>query len=284
MSTNPSLRQPMGPLSIGNVVSAALVLYRSHLKTYLRLALFAHLWLLVPIYGWAKYFAISGLIARLAFGELVSKPESVSTARSYTNSRLWSFFWVAFQVGLMLFGICIGLSIPTYLGIFILGFGAIFISNSVFGNPNPVVGAVVVGIVAIVGGLAFLFGFFWFVSRWMVAEVPLSVEESINGAQSIERSWELTKNSVRHIQGIVLVAFLVSLPLVAVTSYIPQIFLLQIEEGSTVYWIVYLISFVTSSVGGILVLPFWQALKAVVYYDLRSRQEGLGLQIRDSMS
>ena len=119
MSTNPSLRQPMGPLSIGNVVSAALVLYRSHLKTYLRLALFAHLWILVPIYGWAKYFAISGLIARLAFGELVSKPESVTTARSYTNSRLWSFFRVAFQVGLMLLGIYIGLFIPIYLGILI---------------------------------------------------------------------------------------------------------------------------------------------------------------------
>lgn len=281
MSTNPSLRQPMGPLSIGNVVSAALVLYRSHLKTYLRLALFAHLWILVPIYGWAKYFAISGLIARLAFGELVSKPESVTTARSYTNSRLWSFFRVAFQVGLMLLGIYIGLFIPIYLGILILGFGAIFISNSVFGN--PVVGAVIFGLVAVIGIIGFLYGLIWFVSRWIVAEVPLAVEERINGAQSIDRSWELTKNSVRRIQGIVVIAFLVSLPLVAVTSYIPQIFLLQIEEGSTLYWIVYLISFITSLVGGIFVLPFWQTIKAVVYYDLRSRREGLGLQIRDSM-
>lgn len=282
MSTNPSLRQPMGPLSIGNVVSAALVLYRSHLKTYLRLALFAYLWILVPIYGWAKYFAISGLIARLAFGELISKPESVTTARSYTNSRRWSFFRIAFQVGLMLFGIYLGLFIPTYFIIVIVGLGAIFISNSVFGN--PLVGAVIFAIVAIVGILAFLFGLIWFVSRWIVAEVPLAVEENINGAQSINRSWELTKNSVRHIQGIVLVAFLVSLPIVAVTSYIPQIFLLQIEQGSTLYWIVYLISFITSSVGGIFILPFWQAIKAVVYYDLRSRREGLGLQIRDSMS
>lgn len=282
MSTNPSLRQPIGPLSIGNVVSAALVLYRSHLKTYLRLALFAYLWILVPVYGWAKHFAISGLIARLAFGELVSKPESVTTARSYTNSRLWSFFRVAFQVSLMLLGIYIGLFIPIYLGILILGFGAIFISNSVFGN--PVVGTVIFGIVAIIGILGFLFGIIWFVSRWIVAEVPLAVEESINGAQSIDRSWELTKNSVRRIQGIVLVGFLVSFPIVAVTNYIPLIFLVQIEEGSTLYLIVSLIRVVTSLVGGIFVLPFWQAIKAVVYYDLRSRREGLGLQIRDSMS
>jgi hypothetical protein len=222
------------------------------------------------------------LIARLAFGELISKPESVSTARRYTNSRLWSFFRVAFQVGLMLIGIYLGLFIPSYLGILILGFGAVFISNSVFGN--PVIGAVIFGLVAIICIVAFLYGFIWFVSRWMVAEVPLAVEESINGAQSIDRSWELTKNSVRHIQGIVVVAFLVSLPIVILTGYIPQIFLLQIEQGSTLYWIVYLISFVISSVGGIFVLPFWQAIKAVVYYDLRSRREGFGLQIRDSMS
>lgn len=282
MSTNPSLRQPIGPLSIGNVVSAALVLYRSHLKTFLRLALFAYLWILVPVYGWAKHFAISGLISRLAFGELISKPESVTTARSYTNSRLWSFFRVALQVGLMLFGIYLGLLIPIYLGIIILGFGGIFLSNTVFGS--PVIGAVISGILAITGIIAFLFGLLWFVSRWIVAEVPLSVEESINGAQSIDRSWQLTKNSVRRIQGIVLVAFLVSFPIVAVTNYIPLIFLVQIEEGSTLYWIVSLIRVVTSFVGAIFVLPFWQAIKAVIYYDLRSRREGFGLQIRDSMS
>jgi hypothetical protein len=31
-------------------------------------------------------------------------------------------------------------------------------------------------------------------------------------------------------------------------------------------------------------MPFWQAIKAVIYYDLRSRREGLGLQVRDSRS
>lgn len=30
-----------------------------------------------------------------------------------------------------------------------------------------------------------------------------------------------------------------------------------------------------------LVFPIWQTVKAVVYYDLRSRHEGLDLQLRD---
>ncbi|MFN5894019.1 MAG: DUF975 domain-containing protein, partial [Dolichospermum sp.] len=34
-------------------------------------------------------------------------------------------------------------------------------------------------------------------------------------------------------------------------------------------------------VSGALILPFVQTVKAVVYYDLRSRHEGLGLQLRN---
>ncbi|WP_049790737.1 hypothetical protein [Trichormus azollae] len=73
------------PLSMDNVVSAAVRLYRPHLKTYLQIAFTAHFWALVPIYGWAKYAAISGLISPLAFEELTNQPESVEDARSHFN-------------------------------------------------------------------------------------------------------------------------------------------------------------------------------------------------------
>ena len=42
-----------------------------------------------------------------------------------------------------------------------------------------------------------------------------------------------------------------------------------------------LLGFIIGLLSNILILPFWQAVKAVIYYDLRSRQEGLGLQLRD---
>ncbi|MBD0311804.1 MAG: hypothetical protein ICV86_02640 [Microcoleus sp. T3-bin5] len=51
---------------------------------------------------------------------------------------------------------------------------------------------------------------------------------------------------------------------------------------SGIFFLVYFILFVLVSFGsGALVNPFWQAMKAIVYYDLRSRKEGLGLQMRD---
>jgi hypothetical protein len=42
-----------------------------------------------------------------------------------------------------------------------------------------------------------------------------------------------------------------------------------------------MVAYILGLVSGALFLPFWQAIKAVIYYDLRSRREGLGLQMRD---
>ncbi|MFN6565147.1 MAG: hypothetical protein RMY28_035845 [Nostoc sp. ChiSLP01] len=261
------------PLSIGNVVSAAVRLYRSHLKSYLNLAAIAHLWILVPIYGWAKYAAISGLISRLAFGELVYQPESIQSANNHINPRLWSFFRVAFQVGISLLIVYFGLAIVG--GIFAAVVGV------ALGGILGASGVVVVTTLAIIFTVGILLlGLTWFYSRWIVAEVPLAVEENINGGESVARSWELTKASVFRIQGVVLVAFLVTLPIVFVFNYIPSLFLLRLEPGTAIYSLVYFISWIGSLIGGVFVMPFWQALKAVLYFDLRSRREGLGLQLR----
>lgn len=274
MSGNFGSSSSIQPLSIGNVVSAGVRLYRSHLKTYLKLALIAHLWALVPIYGWAKYAAISGLISRLAFGELTYQPESVEEARSHVNPRFWSFFAVYLQVGINLFLAYLGVTIVAGIAVGLLTFilflilGPIVIYLSPYFTPLLII-------------LMVLPGLTWFYARWVVAEVPLAVEENINGSESISRSWELTKASAFRIQGIVIVTGLVTLPIMFLFNYIPNLFLIKLEPGSTIYTLVYLVSLLISLVGGTFVMPFWQSIKAVIYYDLRSRREGLGLQLRD---
>ncbi len=134
MSTNPSLPEPMGPMTIGNVVSAGLVLYRSHLKPYLSVALFAILWILLPIllsipisvlfvnkvlplsalwliipawlvlflYCFAQYLTNSALISRLGYAELVSKPETITAGRNLLNPRAWSFLFQGLLIGVLL--------------------------------------------------------------------------------------------------------------------------------------------------------------------------------------
>lgn len=259
------------PLSVGNVVSAGLVMYRSNLKTYLKLSIIAYLWILIPIYGWAKFCAIHGLIARLAFSELINKPETESAARDRINPRFWSFLSVGFGVGFRL------------LGIYFLWYLAL-IAVAVF--PIAVLGTQTGIFVAIITGLAvFIVGIIVIIrlySRWFVAEVPLAVEENTTtGSQSIDRSWDLTKDAVGRIQYIIVVAFLVTIPIQIVTGYIPSIFQFQTEPGTSAYATIQLISFLLSLLGGAIIMPFWQAVKAVIYYDLRSRREGLDLRLRD---
>ncbi|MBD2384469.1 hypothetical protein [Cylindrospermum sp. FACHB-282] len=268
---------PIQPLSIGNVVSAGVRLYRSHLKTYLKLSLIAHLWVLFPIYGWAKYANIPGLISRLAFGELTNQPESVEDARSHVNRRLWSFITVNLRVGIYVILAYLGLAIVSIV-VILLGLGLGFILGFILGR-EPIV--IIMFLAVPLAVVIPMLGLTWFYSRWVIADVALAVEENINSSKSINRSWELTQSSAFRVQGVVIVANIVTLPIVFLFNSVPSLFLQRLEQGSTLYWIVYSICLLTSLVGGIFVMPFWQVIKAVIYYDLRSRREGLGLQLRN---
>src|SRR4028118_2003715 len=119
----------IGPLSVGNVVSASLRIYRDHFKSYFGLALVASLWVLVPIYGWAKYSAIAALISRLAFGEVRENPETVSDARRQVNPRMWSFLGAGILTFLIFFGVSLvgGIAMALLGG----GGGAIFVVHYV---------------------------------------------------------------------------------------------------------------------------------------------------------
>jgi membrane-anchored glycerophosphoryl diester phosphodiesterase (GDPDase) len=262
-----------GPLSVGNVVSASLRIYRDHFKSYFGLAFVASLWLLVPIYGWAKYSAIAALISRLAFGEVRENPETVSDARREVNPRMWSFLGAGILTFLIFFGVSLvgGIAIAILAG----GAGAIFRQNS------PIV-AVLLVVVAVI---AFLIIYIRIISRLLIVELPLAIENNIGARSAIGRSWELTKGSVGRIQWIVFVGILVSLPITFVgqilTASVQTVLTAVLGAESPIFFLVYSLLIVLLSFGsGALVTPFWQAMKAIIYYDLRSRKEGLGLQMR----
>ncbi|MBD2125230.1 hypothetical protein NDI39_27180 [Microcoleus sp. ZQ-A2] len=305
MSMNPSSRQPIQPLSVGNAVSTGLRLYRSHLKPFFSVAVFATLWIVLPflliipfvflfvtktlglsalwliiplwlvifLYCLSQYLTNSALISRLGFGELIDKPETVNTGRSQLNRRNWSFLFQGIVVGILLFAFYIICGIISVIVAGILGV--------VLGLINPAFGTIVSVIISV---FIVLLGLSWFYSRVWLAEVILAVEEGSQVIPSIGRSWELTQTSAFRIQGVFLVTFLVTLPMVLITGYLPQIPLFYMEQGSATYRTLYIISLVLSFACGAVTMPFWQAIKAVVYYDVRSRREGLGLQLRDWQS
>jgi hypothetical protein len=272
---------PMQPLSVGNVVSAGMRLYRSHLKEYYLLALKAYLWILVPVYGWAKFYALSALISRLAFGDLVDQPESIATGERYVNSRLWQFLLT------MLLMLIVGMGI-------VFGVGFIFVLIGVLsavvvgglGQQSSPAAALLVGLIAFILGLGAFVAVLWLLTRFYLVDVPLAIEDNIDATSTIGRSWELTQGYVWRILLIGFVAFLITIPiqiLVQILSTIVQlIFMPLIQQGnSAVGVLMFLLILALSFATGAAIVPFWQTVKAVIYYDLRSRREGLGLKLRD---
>jgi hypothetical protein len=264
----------MNPLSVGNVVSAGLRIYRDNFKKYFKLAFFGYLWILVPVYGWAKYSAMMGLISRLAFKEVSEQPEAVKDAQRYVKSKMWDLFAAGFIVSLIVFGV-------TFLYFIIFGI-FIGIIVTIFGDQSPAATGIVI-LLTVITILLFIFGLVWLISRFFLIELPLAVEEGSNSISAIGRSWQLTKGSVGRIQLVVFLAIMISAPIAIVINIISVILQFAIGAGlenspglAALGTLIYLAQIIA---GGALMTPFWQAIKAVVYYDLRVRREGMGIDI-----
>ena len=280
MSGNLNSPNPIQPLSVGSVVSAGIRLYRSHLKKYFLIALKAYAWLLVPIYGWVKFYALSALISRLAFGELVNQPESVSSGERFVNSRLWEFF-----VNMILM---LAISIGIMLGFVLIGSLLIGIPTALLGglqDANPANIGIIILITLVVMIIIFT-GILWIGTRFYLVDVPLAIEDNVNGSSTINRSWELTKGNIGRILAISLISALITIPIQfiiqIITSIIQLIFTPLLREGNVGFSMIFSLLIIGLTLAGLaLIAPFWQTVKAVIYYDLRSRREGLGLQLRD---
>lgn len=268
----------MKPLSVGNIVSAGLRIYRDNFKKYYKLAFISYLWVLVPVYGWAKYSAIMGLLGRLAYGEVTEQPETVRDARRYTNGKMWKFLATGLLTSLILLGAIIAYAIVILIVSAIAG--VIFSQGS-----NSILTTIgILAVVAVV--LLFIFGSIWLISRLFLVELPLAIEEGINAASTINRSWQLTKGAVGRIQLVVFIAFLISIPIGLLINIVGTILQLAIGVGyetagsnelgalATLFYFIFVLA------AGALMIPFWQAIKAVVYYDLKVRREGMGIDLR----
>jgi hypothetical protein len=276
----PTSTTSLKPLAAGNVVTAAIQLFRSHFQQYIKLTLRSYLWLLVPIYGWAKFLMISAMISRLAFGDLIGRPESEAEARAQLEDKKWEFLGLAILVGIISFFVFFAFYIILIV-LILIGVGFV----AVAGEDNLVLIGIMI-VLAVLVFFMFIAVLTWFFSRLIITELPLAIETPMDVSNSIKRSWNLTKSYVLRLQGILVVAFLITLPLQIITQTLAigaQILLGRfMDEDSEIFTLLsFLLGYVIGIVSGVLVTPFWQAVKAVIYYDVRSRSEGLGIEIRD---
>lgn len=301
---------PTQPLSVGDSVSAAFALYRSHLKQYLGIAVRASLWVLLPLLGlglliglivmaveaqsnlWGiiallvplviALFIYCGarsqmnwaIISWLAYGELIQQPDSTQAGRRLLSPRLWRFFWAQVLVALILGMVNFALS--SVQQVVLLAAAAILGSESL-----PL------GLLLTVLSLISTVAYAWFTARWSMPELAIAVENS-TVPDSITRSWDLTKGRATRVLTVLFIALLITLPLY-ILALLPLLLAviaaatsLSVGETSTVIGVIgaTTLSLLLFILVSLVVTPFWQTLKAVIYYDLCSRREGLDLRLR----
>lgn len=254
-----------GSLSVGDVVSAGLRIYRDHFQSYFKIALIASLWSIVPVYGWAKYGTATGSISRLAFFEVIEKPETETQARNRVNLRMWNFLVAGIIVILILSG--------SLLGFFL-------VAGIVGGVIAGVVGSDALGVLIIVIGFLFwLIFYFWLFSRLSLVEICLGIEENSDATRAIGRSWTLTQRFVGRLQLIYFVGFLIFIPIFLIANLLSGIAFAILNPILGQDLASLLSNLFVNILFTAIMMPFWQSIKAVIYYDLRSRREGIDLGI-----
>ena len=302
---------PVGTLSIGNVVTTSTILYKSNFKRYFRVSLRATGWLLavflviviagiiggvlygitnsplvaIPVgigsivatlYLSAKYATDRAVICRLAYQELIDVPETVEVATQYLGSRTWGFLRLSLLISLYLFLVAImtslGLTIAVILLTAALMYGFKIPTENVifiFGIGLSMIGAFLVWLLLLVR----------YYARWFIAELPLAVEQTRSANFSVGRSNQLSKGVVGRIILVVTIAFLITIPINTVVSapgLIGQVMVTATEDSArqAIGGLLIFAGVVLNLLSELFVMPFWQIIKAIVYYDLRNRREG----------
>ncbi len=302
--------QPLAPMSAGNVVSTAVSLYHSHFKSYLRIALRATLWqilasitflisvaslvllaafwiilnnpffgnliniplppsivsliafvlfsggLIISLIALSRMLVNFALISRFAFTKLIHQPETIPLARQELLRYKWSFLRICLQF----FAYAGAILVISWLTFAIFSYFSLFLMKAI----------------AFATGIMILF---WLATHWFIAEVPLAVESNMTGGKSIQRSWHLIRNTVFFMQLIIFIAYLVTLPFVINGSFLLQIYLGFLPQNSIFYDFIFVTSILLGLAVNCFISAFWQIIKAVIYYNLRSRREGLNFTL-----
>jgi hypothetical protein len=318
-----SASDPIGTLSIGNVVSAGVTLYKSNFQSYFFVALRSVGWIIVAMLSiipisliggllsqvigqglsvflivilWlgaflfclGKYAVNRAIISRMAYQQLINQPETVKDATLQLSASHWKFLRLA--LWLFLFMVIVVFLAYLLLLAFALVGGVL---GSQIQGPIGTLLAILFVLGGVIGAILLVIRFY---SSFFLSELPLAVEGRAAALESIGRSWQLSSPFISRIILVVLVAFLVTLPLTVVANlpgmaaYVgiidqikqassnPEALNAAMSSGN--YVGLQFISVILSLLLELFVVPFWQAIKSVIYFDLCSRREGNDLQMR----
>ncbi|NCR88127.1 MAG: hypothetical protein GPJ14_00905 [Microcystis aeruginosa G11-01] len=301
----------IAPLTIGNTINTAFRLYRDRFQTYVFFAVRAGLWSLLPlilqlilsqllyqtitpeqgsdiglrlflfpiqIFSAAKSLFNNAVISRLAFQDIIYQPETSGQAEKKVKPKMWRLWWMQVLIGLLGAAIILAITLSLVLVSFIPILGVLLILLAFFCLP---------------------FFFLWLSARIYIAELPLVIEDNLGSWQAIKRAWHLTKNSAWRIVGLMLIfiaslliisVYLLSGALASILFFFSVKILFFFWVNSSEYWqtltenplffqqmAMFFYGLTTIFLLlNILLVPFWQSLKSVIYNHLLGPEKNDG--------
>jgi Membrane domain of glycerophosphoryl diester phosphodiesterase len=292
------------PLTLGELLDRSFSLYRRHF------------WLFVGIMALPSLLALAFGIVVALFNPQPVSPESVAAGETSPEEIMGAVVWFAMaMVGMLVvyfitYAVALGATTvavselymgrpvtirAAYLplrgkvgrlalllilvsirlfGIFLLAIAGVGVAGAVTALGSPIAG----GLLMIAGLFSALVLWIWMVLRYAVA-VPAAVLEDETAGRAIRRSIELTRGSLGRVFVLLLFTMVVTY---AVLTIFQGPFLMAAmmagPEGSMAFWM-NLLGTITGSIGGAFTGPLMIVAFAVLYYDLRVRQEGLDLNV-----
>ncbi|PSB03420.1 hypothetical protein, partial [Merismopedia glauca] len=233
------------------------------------------------IFCGAKSFTNEALIARLSFGDLSLKPETVKTGWEQIRRRMWHIWLARFMVGVIIWAASVGISLVSG---FLVGLLTLIWRE-------PLLARLLGDILELLGYVIQL----WLSARFLIPDLSVAMEQ-IPGDEAITRAWNLSQGKDFLIMAIVFVAGLMAFPAFIVSVLPFFIFLVtnpalwaiapdtfsnpevlsqnlpiwQNAIAPGLFWLT--ISLLLASCLTLLYIPFWQALRAVIYHDLTANR------------
>lgn len=216
-------------LSVGDIITIALQIYLNKLKSYFSLSLIAHIWLIIPVYGWAKFLALSALISRLTFGELIGETAEKSLlGKQKINQRLGNFLFANFLLVTIVISVTFCLFLLTILILVIfLQASSRLLEPSVLDKLSKSLAFVaIISVLLVTFAILFIFllliGIIY--SRFFIVDLPLAIEDNISPCKALSRTWNLTNGFEFSVQWLLAIAFLITLPIQIIDQIIIEFF------------------------------------------------------------
>ena len=309
----------MEKLKIRNTIKTTWRIYCHRFREYYPIAFTNSFWLFVPVYGWAKYAAMMGLLARLAYGDVAGNSKTIIEAKRHIRPRTWLFFGAGLMETYVFYLKILLVLIPLRIAVaIIIGTGNLnFFFNTSFW--------------LIIAIFSFYY-YYWIMSHLFLYELPLAIARNTNATESRKIGWKLVKNPAFKLQ-IILFSFSCifvfssfvsritsniinsglsfnsitnlfdfsyinvlgffsetwffcgALFVPALSSAISILFktIFSLFSSSNLHSLLFLFQSTTLVIlqiaVGALFIPFWQSLKAVTYYQLNLSSENIALRL-----